>query len=94
MAQLAGVWAIFLTEALGQIRARDVDLMGARLKEKRVDDARHMARDAAAGFRAGGVMCMRGDTIPKLVVTAETHLVGIVPEFHRREVILGVSLMG
>src|SRR5271170_5453074 len=68
-------------------RARNVDLMGARLKKKRVDNGRHMTRNATARFRAGGMMRMRGDAAPELAVTPETHLVGISPKFHGREVV-------
>ena len=93
MAQQAGVRAVFLAEALGKVRAWNIDLMRARLKKQRVDDARHMARDTAARFGAGGMACMRGDPIPELAVAAETHLVGANPSFQRRQVVLGVGFV-
>jgi len=93
MAQQAGVRAIFLAEALGQICARNVNLMRARLKEKRVDDARHMTGNAPARFRASRVMRMSGNAIPELVVTAETHLVRVASRFQRRQVVLRVRFV-
>ena len=94
MAQQAGVRAVFLAEALGQVRAWNIDLMRARLKKQRVHDARHMTRDTTARLRSLGVMRMRGDPVPELVVAAETHLIGVTLRFQRHQVVLGVGFVG
>ena len=75
------VGAFGLPKPLGHIRIRNiVNLMRARAEQKRIHDARHMAGDALAGFRAAGMMRMRGELrlILELRMAAGAHLVGIV----------------
>ena len=68
--------------------------MRAGFKEESVHDARHMARDALAGFALRRVVRVSGDSITVLGVTGETHLIRFVPVFQRGQVVVEICQMG
>lgn len=79
--QQARIRTFGLSEPLGHIRIRNiVNPVRTSAEQKRVHDARHVARDALAGFRAEGMMRMRGELrlILELRMAAGAHLIGIV----------------
>ena len=81
MAEEACIGAFGLPKTLGHIRVRNiVNLVGSRAKQERIHDARHVAGNALASFRAGGMMRMRRELrfVLELRVTSRAHLVGIV----------------
>ena len=94
MAHQAGIRTLDGSETGGRFGVGNViDLVRPRLEQKRIHDARHVARDTAASFARGGVARMTFGLGLKLSMATKTHPVGIGAEFQRYRIVRRIGRM-